>query len=254
MTAAAGSVSAGSSADQPAPESGELANGRTVPDADRQVVTTGSVQVSVSRPRQVAQQLSAWVETIGGRVDDRSETGSGDDAAADLTIRVPSGQVTATVDQLARYGTVEDVPVQNADVTAAAKDLDARIDALQLSIDRLERILTEAGSSGDVIKAEKALTQRQEQLESLQAQRKATADQVSLSTLSISLTQTARVDTVEPGGFGGGLRGGWNALVSTIDVVVEITGRLLPWAVVATVLLGTGRLVRNRTRRRSPSS
>lgn len=218
------------------------------PDADRQVITTGSIMVTVARPRATAQQLSTWVQSIGGRIDDRTENGTGDDASASLTIRVPSSQVTATVDRLRTYGTVDDVSIQNSDVTAQTKDLDARIGALRISIDRLEAILAAADSSNDVIKAEGALTQRQEQLESLEAERKGLADQVSLSTLSIELTQKAQVDSVEPGGFGGGLREGWNALVSTVNTVVEVAGALLPWAAIAailTVIVG----VANRRRR-----
>ena len=249
----ADSTSAGSRAEAPAavPEDtapdGNLATGKQVaPDADRQVITTGTISVTVGEPRTTAQQLSTWVESIGGRVDDRSENGSGDDASAAVTVRVPSNQVTATVDRLKTYGTVDDVSLQNSDVTAQAKDLDARIDALQLSIDRLTSIMAGAGSSKEVLQAEEALTQRQEQLESLEAERKGIADQVSLSTLSISLAQQPTASSVEPGGFAGGLRDGWNALVSTVNHVVEIAGVLLPWAVLAGVLLLGIRLVGRR--------
>lgn len=220
----------------------------SAPDADRQVITTGNVTVTVTRPGATAQQLSRWVESIGGRVDDRSESGTGDEASASLTVRVPSSQVTATVDRLRTYGTVDDVSIQNSDVTAQTKDLDARIGALQLSIDRLEAILTAAGSSNDVIKAEGALTQRQEQLESLQAERKGLADQVSLSTLSIELTPKAQAQSVEPGGFGGGLRDGWNALVSTVNAIVEAAGVALPWTAIGAVILVIARLVSRRRR------
>jgi len=249
----ADSTSAGSRAEAPAavPEDtapdGNLATGKQVaPDADRQVITTGTISVTVGEPRTTAQQLSTWVESIGGRVDDRSENGSGDDASAAVTVRVPSNQVTATVDRLKTYGTVDDVSLQNSDVTAQAKDLDARIDALQLSIDRLTSIMAGAGSSKEVLQAEEALTQRQEQLESLEAQRKGIADQVSLSTLSISLSQQPTAGSVEPGGFTGGLRDGWNGLVSTVNRVVEIAGVLLPWVVLAGVVLLGIRLVGRR--------
>jgi hypothetical protein len=216
------------------------------PDADRQVVTTGSVSVTVKRPRTTVQQLSTWVESIGGRVDDRSESGTGDDASASVTVRVPSSKVTATIDQLRTYGTVDDVSLQNTDVTAEARDLDARIDALRLSIERLTAILRDATSSRDVIQAEGALTDRQKQLESLEAERKGIADQVSLSTVTITLSQRATADSVEPGGFTGGLRDGWNGLVGTVNRGVEVVGVLLPWAAIAAVVLLGWRLVRRR--------
>lgn len=217
-----------------------------VPDEDRQVVTTGQINVTVKEPRAVAQQISAYVESIGGRVDTRTENGGGADASAFVTVRVPSTKVTGTIDRLKTYGTVDSVTLQNDDVTAQAKDLDARIEALQLSVDRLERIMSKSDTSSELIKAETALTDRQEQLESLQAERKGIADQVSLSTLSIDLAQTSHADSVEPGGFTGGLTDGWNSLVSTVNHIVEITGTVLPWAVIVLGLCGVYRLVSRR--------
>ena len=213
---------------------------------DREVITTGSINVTVKEPRQVAQKVSAYVDSIGGRVDVRSENGDSDDASAFLQVRVPSNKVTATITRLKTYGTVNDVSLQNDDVTTQAKDLDARIKALQLSISRLEKIMGNADSSEELIKAESALTQRQEQLESLDTQRASIADQVQLSTLSIDLSQRTRADTVEPGGFRGGLVDGWNALVSTVNRIVEIVGVMLPWAAIAAALYGTYRLVARR--------
>lgn len=220
------------------------------PDADREVITTGEINVTVDDPRAVAQKISTYAESIGGRVDNRTEHGSGDDASAFVTVRVPSTKVTATIDRLKTYGTVENVSLQNSDVTAQVKDLDARIDALRLSIDRLEKIMADSDTSAELIKAESALTQRQEQLESLEAQRKQIDDQVSLSTLSIDLSQKAKADSVEPGGFKGGLTDGWNALVSTVNNIVEVAGTLLPWAAIAFALYGVYWLA---SRRRSRS-
>ena len=237
--------SAGSSATrESAPDSGLTQNDAegdskaAAPEADREVITTGEITVSVTDPRAVAQKISAYAESIGGRVDSRTEDGNGDDASAFVTVRVPSTKVTATIDKLKTYGTVEDVSLQNEDVTAQAKDLDARIDALRLSIDRLEKIMANSDTSAELIKAENALTQRQEQLESLEAQRKQIADQVSLSTLSIDLSQKSQPDSVEPGGFKGGLTDGWNALVATVNNIVEVAGTLLPWAGIMLGLYG----------------
>ena len=242
------SVSASSYDSSGGSDAGFRAADEAAPDAAREVITTGTVSVTVDRPRAAAQQLSTWVETIGGRVDERSESGRGDDSTASVTVRVPSARVAATIDRLRTYGTVDDVSLQNTDVTSQARDLDARIDALQLSIDRLTAILAGTTSSGDVIKAEKALTQRQEQLESLQAQRKGITDQVSLSTVTVTLSQQPTAGSVEPGGFTGGLRDGWNALVSTVNAVVGIAGLLLPWALIAAVVALGWRLIARRRR------
>ncbi len=91
---------------------------------------------------------------------------------------MPSTKVTETIAKLKTYGEVTNVSLQNQDVTSQATDLDARIDALNVSIKRLEKIMAESTSSDELIKAEGALTERQEQLESMTAQRTSMADQV----------------------------------------------------------------------------
>ncbi len=218
-------------------------------DADREVVVTGSISVTVSEPRESAQKVSAYVDSIGGRVESRSESDEDNFEAAYLEVRVPSAKVTETIAKLKTYGAVNNVTLQNSDVTSQAQDLDARIDALNVSIKRLEKIMADSTSSDELIKAEGALTQRQEQLESLTAQRASISDQVQLSTLSIELAQKAKADGVEPSGFKGGVIDGWNALVSTLNHVVELVGVILPWSAIALVLFGAYRLVARRRQR-----
>jgi len=216
----------------------------------RQVITTGTINATVKDPRTTAQQLSAYVDSIGGRIDTRTETGHGDTASAFLQVRVPSTKVTDTIAKLKAYGTVNEVSLQHDDVTTQAQDLDARIHALGISIGRLEAILAKASTSAAVVSAESALTERQAQLEQLQSEKKAIADQVQLSTLAIDLTQKTKADSVTSSGFRGGLLRGWNQLVSAVNHVVEGVGVILPWAVVAAVIYGAYRLV---TRRRPAS-
>ena len=218
----------------------------------REVVTTGSVDVTVDDPRDVATRFSAWVEQSGGRVDGRTESTDVDGrASASMTVRVPSTRVSTALDELRSYGDVGTVDIQNDDVTAQGQDLDARIKALEISIDRLETILSGAGSSAEVVRAEDALTQRQEQLESLQAQRNALSDRVALSSLHVELVQEGSAASVEPGGFQGGLTQGWNALVDTPNAIVALAGVLLPWLAVAAVLGGLWWAVRRLSGRRA---
>jgi hypothetical protein len=231
-----------------APDAARDDSGKVVAQ-DRQVVTTGQVNMTVKDPRAVLERISTYVESLGGRVDKRTATGEGDRASAFVEVRVPSSRVTATLERLATYGSVDDVTTQNDDVTSQATDLDARIRALRVSIDRLEQIMASSRTSGELIKAETVLTKRQEQLEQLVAQRKDIADRVSLSTLSIDLSPPARPDSVDPDGFTGGLRDGWDALVSTVNRTVEVVGALLPWTAVLLALYGAYRLVVRRRRR-----
>jgi hypothetical protein len=209
----------------------------TAPGSDREVITTGSATVTVTDPADRANEFTSWVEKHGGRVDGRNE--SRDDeghTSAHVLARVPSKQVGAAVKELRTYGTVESVDLHRDDVTAQGQDLDARIKALKISIERLEGILERAGSSSEVVEAESALSARQQELESLLLQRRSLDDQVSLSTLSVSFTQESKPGTVAPGGFRGGLVTGWNALVDTVNAVVTAAGAAVPWLGIGAVV------------------
>jgi len=222
----------------------------TAPGKDREVITTGSANVKVEDTAKAANRFTAWVEGRGGRVDARSESRDNEGhTAAHLTARIPSKHITAAIAELRKQGEVMSVDLQRDDVTAQGADLDGRIKALKISIERLEKILERAGSSSEVIEAETALSQRQQELESLQLQRRSLTDQVTLSTLSVSFEQERKPGSVAPGGFRGGLIAGWNALVDTVEAVVTAAGAAVPWLGIGLVA-GVGWWLVRRVRRR----
>jgi hypothetical protein len=125
------------------------------------------------------------------------------------------------------------VSVSRSDVTSQTVDLDARISALQTSVGRLQALMDGAATTEALLSAEKALSERQEKLESLQSQRALLADQVELSTLSVHLEPFGVAPPGGPDGFLDGLATGWRALVSALSAAVIVLGVLLPWLAVA---------------------
>ena len=226
----------------------------TAPGEDREVITTGSANVKVDDTAKAANRFTAWVEGRGGRVDGRSESRDNEgNTSANLTARIPSKHITAAIAELRKQGEVMSVDLQRDDVTAQGADLDGRIKALTISIERLESILEQAGSSSEVIEAETALSQRQQELESLKLQRRSLDDQVALSTRSVSFEQEGKPGAVAPGGFRGGLIQGWNALVDTVNAIVTAAGAVLPWLGIGLVA-GFGWWLVRRARRGSRES
>ncbi|KXO88962.1 DUF4349 domain-containing protein [Tsukamurella pseudospumae] len=213
---------------------------------NRQVITTGSVSVTNADPAAVARELAAAAERLGGRVDARTESG-GDDARASLTLRVPNDKVNELVEKVGGLGEVGTVRLEHEDVTGTVVDLDARIRATQVSVDRLTAILARADTTAEVIAAESALTTRQQELETLQSRRASIGDQVSLSTVTVTVTKPTV--TVDRSGFTGGLQDGWDALLGAGRWLLVITGAVLPWAAVLLVLYGVYRGVRHFRRR-----
>ncbi|PFG33675.1 DUF4349 domain-containing protein [Sanguibacter antarcticus] len=226
---------------------------RSVVETTQQMVTTGTVEVVVDDPVAAAEEISALVEQAGGRTEQRNQQVRTEtsEPRADLTVRVPADKVTPTITALGDVGTVEATRISSTDVGGQARDLDARIKALQTSTTRLETLMSTAETTADLLDAESTLTARQGDLESLQAQLNALADQVDLSTLVITLTTEPTTPDTETPTFWEALATGWGALVATATTVVVIVGVLLPWlATLAVIALLVRWLVRRlRTRR-----
>lgn len=219
------------------------------------MITTASVSVVVADPAEAAAAVSELVDQSGGRVSSRNESAASTDEAgsgwAELTVRVPADRLTETIGSLASIGSVEHTSITSTDVSGQVTDVAARIEALEVSATRLETLMAAATSTAELLEAEATLTQRQSDLESLQAQRDQLADQVSMSTLTLSLTTAPVVTspTLEPSGFVGGLSAGWDALTSTLNVIVVALGAALPWLVLAGAGYVVVRWVRRRVRR-----
>lgn len=210
----------------------------SAPDAgDRSIVTTGYLYLTVEAPLESAAEAIAIVERAGGRVDGRQEyapqtsDGLRDAGGAQLVLRIPSARLTATLDDLKALGEVEELQLSSTDISREVQDVDARVEALRSSITRLLALQGQAGTVEDLIALETAISDRQAQLESYEAQQRLLADQVSLSTITLVLGSPEVAPPDEPDTFLTGLVAGWEALVGFGSVLLVIAGVLLPWLV-----------------------
>jgi hypothetical protein len=243
------------------PSTGDAAKGGTVNvTSGRSEITTGALSIITRVPTESADNATRIVEQAGGRVDARNEqapvnndsrsvgSSSVDSGSVDLTVRIPSAKVTATLDELKRLGTKPTVKISTADVTGQVSDLGARITALQASVDRLITLMTRATSTQDLITIESALSERQANLESLQSQKRQLDDQVDLATFQVHLGSEASAKVESPGTFIDGLITGWRALAAFFAGVLVVAGILLPW-IVAVALIAAAVLITIRVRR-----
>jgi hypothetical protein len=252
-----GSAGGGSAGDPSAPGGLGGLGGRNAADdaADRDIVTTGTVTLTVNDPVKAAQKATDVVEAAGGRVEGRTEQAATatDGGRATLTVRIPSSVFSAALDDLKGLGRVESVDLNATDVTAHREDLDARIRGLQTSVDRLLGLLASSADTDALLKVENALAERQTELESLQSERDSLADAVALTTVTVQLLSTGIAPDPEPGTFWTGVLAGFSSLLGTLGVAAVALGVALPWllflAAVAVVLLLLARWILRRSAR-----
>jgi hypothetical protein len=230
-------------------------------DDDRAVITTGYLYLTVEAPLDAAADAVSIVEAAGGRVDGRQEYAPressvmSDAGGAELVLRVPADRLTATLEKLKALGEVEELQLSSSDVTREVQDIDARVTALRSSITRLLALQDAAATVEDLIALETAISDRQAQLESYEAQQRYYAEQVGLSTVTLVLGSPEVAPVDEPDTFLSGLVTGWEALVAFGSGLLVVVGVLLPW-VLALGLIGLAVLliVRAAVRRRAAPS
>jgi len=225
-----------------------------VDDETRDVVKTASMTIEVANTSEAADKAAVLAEDADGRVDSRSENAGSDRgfAQTSVVLRVPVTKLDGVVRELKSLGTVQSAETTSEDVTAQRVDLDARIKALQTSVDRLLAIMRDARDPDALITAEDALSQRQADLDSLRAQREALGDRIEYSTVDLTFV----AETIggpapkQYQGFGGQVERGWDNMVFVVGNLVLLLGLMLPWlialVIVIAVLYGLFRLAGSR--------
>ncbi len=218
-----------------------------------QIVRTGDLTVDVDDITSAANRVTALVDAAGGNIGSDQRYGDAADGSADVVLRVPPDRFDELLDTISDLGKELSRSVAAQDVSTVVADVDARVESLQNSVDRLLALAAQAVSVSDLITIESELSARQAELASLQAQQRALTDQVSLATLSVRLTASSDPERAETG-FLAGLRDGWNALVDAGAGLISIIGLLLPWLILLLVIgVPLWFLVRRRRRPATPT-
>ena len=233
---------------------------RVVP-VTRSVVYKGSITVRVTDLTTAVTRAEALATASGGLVGDEQTTedpthrGYGE---ATLTLRVPPADFGRTLDQLGGLGHELERTRSAQDVTGQVADVDSRVRSQQASVARIRTLLSRATTVGEVVRIESELSQRESDLEALQAQQRALSGLTELATVSVTLVTPAHhAAPVHRGdhrrlGFVAGLRGGWDAFAGSVTVALTVVGAVLPFLILL-VLLGLPALAVWRSRR-SPAS
>ena len=257
------STGGGSQSGAIAPDSSNgsaVKDGSKTANVDRSIVVTGTLTVTAENPLAAADKAVSIVEGAGGRVDGRTENAAtdGDRGSATLVLRIPAAKLTPTLDALKKLGRADQVEIDSTDVTTQTQDLGARIDALRASITRLLQLEASATDTTNLIAIETAVSDRQGELESLEAQQRGLDDQISMSTITLALRSDAAAPPVKPADFWTGLGAGWHGFTAFWAGALVVFGVLLPWllflgiATVVTVVIV--RLVRRRAARAAAST
>jgi hypothetical protein len=155
------------------------------------IIKTGtiSLRVPTNRLTSVYNTASDDAASVGGYVESSSTAGKlTGTPTATLRLRIPSVSFARVVGEVAGLGKVLSESTQGADVSGTIVNIDARIANLAAEEKALRQLINQAGSIPQILTVENQLFGVEGQIEQLSGEQSALADQVSLATLSVSLT------------------------------------------------------------------
>ncbi len=180
----------------------EGGNGATTPQngipslvsADRNLILTASISFRSQDPWATADKVRAITAGLGGDVLALSQTGSGEQRSAVVTVRVPSSRFDDALAQLKRLdGEVVTSNVNAQDVTDQFVDLQARLGAKKAEEQQYLTLLARANTVDEVLKVQGALASTRVQIEQLQAQVNSIKTRTDYSTITMSISPLVTV-------------------------------------------------------------
>jgi hypothetical protein len=258
------SDSSGFSADQ----SGSAGSGKAIQPEQptlivgQALIKTAAISLRSDDIQGVVDTIYGLALTTGGRVDSE-QTSTDADGKVDhsrLQVKVPVAKFDDAVGRIYNMAQDHTKETSTEDVTAKLADITSRVESAKASIVQLRRLFDRATSLGLVIRLERELSQREADLESLQAQQRSLSAQTTMSTILVTITPPAKVaappkdSNDHQAGFVSGIRKGWGAMVAFVVGASHAFGLVLPLgALAAAVCLALWPLIRRVSLRRGGS-
>lgn len=220
-------------------------------DDEQRIVRTASLSLTVGSIEQGAAGIRQVARDLDGQVtDERVLVADPGGRSASVTVSVPAERMDAALERLSALGAVTQRTATARDVTTRYVDTESRIASMKASVERVRAMMAQTTAISQLVELESQLAQRESELDSLQRTLAALQRTVAMSTVTVTLATAS--DPADGGGFTGGLRSGWQALVASFAVCLTVIGAVLPFAVVLAIV-GVPALVWWRRRRTAPA-
>jgi len=228
-------------------------------DGSLRVEEVGSIQLTVGGTyfQSTLTKLTDFATTDGGFVaSTQSHIGNKSThsfSTGTIVLQVPERLFTMLVNQVRHAGRATSINTSATDVTGQYVDLQARIDALQVSRTQYLKIMSRTNSIGGILSVQNQLNSIQSQIEQLQAQLNLLNSETTYATLTVTVSETGH-QVVGPPHPGNGVDKAWHdslhGFAAGVEWLIRIAGPLLFALLLLAVLLLLGRWSWRATERR----
>ena len=206
----------------------------------RQLRRTATLRLRASDYAEALDGARETAAQYGASVDGEASHRYADRVETTLTLRMPSPRFDSLLAALSELpGEVEARTVSVDDVTRQVADLGARLDTKRTAEASLRELMGRSGTIEDILAVQTRLQQVREEIESTEAQLRVLRDQVSRSTITLTVFEASAAGiTAGPGFFAQASRAvaaGWDGLLElvlsllTVWPVLLIAGAALWW-------------------------
>jgi hypothetical protein len=161
-----------------------------IADLGRDIIFTADLTVAVPDVAAAGDEATRIISGLGGFLYGQRTTAAPEPLTV-LVFKVFPEDFQTALDRLGSIGDLRDQNVTADDVTERVVDLQSRINTADASVQRLRALLEQASDIKTIAEIENQLLERETQLETLRGQLRTLENQVSLATITLSLTEAA---------------------------------------------------------------
>ncbi|MDR3552971.1 MAG: DUF4349 domain-containing protein [Clostridia bacterium] len=231
----------------------------------RKIIKTAQINLETVTYDSSIVKLEAIVAQYGGYIQDsevqgRGEGSSTEERTASYTVMVPAPKLSDFLGSVGNVGKIRSKVIKGEDVTQQYTDTQSKLKMLDTEQDRLLDFMKKASTMADMLTVEKQLTEVQTQIEELTTDIKQWDTLVSLSTVTITVSEVSELTTAPGVGFGGKIASFFSASVKALGKFIEVITLglvaalpfLVFFGVIAVIVLVIIRFTRRRRKKKLP--
>lgn len=216
----------GYAAEEPAEAAEEEAEGSKSPevaDTSRKLIKNVDLEVETEEFETLLSTVEQKTEKLGGYIEE-SYTYNGSEYRgrgtrnANLTIRIPAKKLGDFLSEIAEVSNVISRNERVTDVTLQYVDMESHKKALVAEQDRLLELLEQAESIEDIITIESRLSEVRYQIESMESKLRTMDNQVSYSTIYLSIEEVKQLTPVKEQSVGEKIVTGFTKSLTNVGV------------------------------------
>ncbi|MBD5471796.1 MAG: DUF4349 domain-containing protein [Lachnospiraceae bacterium] len=234
-----------------------------VADTSRKLIKNVDLEVETEEFDDLLTTIEQKTEALAGYIEESytyngSAYRGGSTRNASLTIRIPAGKLNTFLSEVAEVSNVISRNERVTDVTLQYVDMESHKKALVAEQDRLLELLEQAENVEDIISIESRLSEVRYQIESMESQLRTMDNQVSYSTINLSIEEVKQLTPVKEQSVGEKIATGfWKNLTRVgagimnfgIGLIISIPYVLL-WGIIIAIVVFIIRSVLKKSRSR----